>query len=889
MRPRNLFLHAIAIIGLVLSVFTPASGQVAKSDLPYRNAKLSVEERVRDLLARMTVEEKVAQLQCEIGQMEGRDSVIKGGVGSLAVPLRNFGPRDAAEQANRIQKIAVTETRLGIPVLIHDEALHGLVGREATSFPQAIGLAATWNPELLEQVAAVTAKQTRSRGIRHVLSPVINIARDVRWGRVEETYGEDPFLTSRMGAAFCKVVEREGVVSTPKHFAANVGDGGRDSNAIHFSERLLREIYFPAFKACIQEGRARSVMAAYNSVDGVPASASHWLLTDVLRKEWGFTGFVVSDYGSVGGIRTQHRAAATQKETAKMALDAGLDVELPGINYYGKPLLEAVREGLVAETTLDTAVSRVLRAKFELGLFDNPYADPAEAVRLNDTPADRALALRAARESIVLLKNDDAALPLKKNLRAIAVIGPNADAVRLGGYSGFGMKVVTVLEGIRKKVPATTQVHYAKGSELETTGLPPIPAANLAPPDAKSGEPATPGGHGLRGEYFANMMLSGPPALVRTDPQIHFEWESGSPDPRLPADRYSVRWTGALVPPVSGSYKLSITTDDGVRVYVDGKLVVDSWFDRGASADFFTLKLEAGRRYDLRIEYYENGGFAFASLGWDVQAAANEELTRAVEAARKSDVAVIVAGYPEGEGRDRADLNLPAAQEELIRAVAATGVPAVVVLMGGSAVTMGNWGDVVPAVVEAWYAGEEGGAAIADVLFGDYNPGGKLPITFPQTVGQVPLYYNPKPSGRGYDYITVSGKPLFPFGHGLSYTKFAYTNLRITPDAITLAGSVEVRVDVQNAGTRAGDEAVQLYIHDVVGSVARPLKELKGFQRISLAPGETKTVAFVLAPEHLSMLDRDLKSVVEPGIFEVLVGSSSEDIRLKGTFEVRAP
>ena len=874
-------LRGIAVSAVVLFLLAPTLGRSQQSDLPYRNSKLPVSDRVRDLLGRMTLEEKVGQLQCEIGQMQGRDAVVKGGVGSLAVPVRNFGARAAAEETNRLQRIAVEQTRLGIPLLIHDEALHGLVGREATSFPQAIGLAATWDPALMEEVATVIARQTRSRGIRHVLSPVINIARDVRWGRVEETYGEDPFLTARMGAAFCKVIEREGVVSTPKHYAANVGDGGRDSNPVHFSERLLREIYFPAFKACIQEGHARSVMAAYNSVDGVPATANHWLLTDVLRNEWGFTAFVVSDYGSVGGILTQHHAAATREETAKLALDAGLDIELPGVAYYGQPLLNAIRAGSISQSVLDTAVSRVLRAKFELGLFDNPYVDPAEAVRGNDTLEQRALALRAAHQAIVLLKNEGNLLPLKKDIRSIAVIGPNADAARLGGYSGFGMKVVTVLEGIRAKLP-TARIQYVKGSELEAAGLPPIPTANLFPPAAQAGA------HGLRGEYFDNMTLLGQPVLVRTDPVVNFDWEGGAPDPKLPADRFSVRWIGALVPSASGVYKLSVTTDDGVRVWVDGKQVVDSWFDRGASADFFTLKLEAGRRYDLRIEYYENGGSASASLGWNVQADASAELQRAVAAARQSDAAVIVAGYPEGEGRDRADLNLPAAQEELIRAVAGTGVPTVVVLMGGSAVTIGNWGDLVPAVVEAWYAGEEGGNAIADVLFGDYNPGGKLPITFPQTVGQVPLYYNTKPTGRGYDYITVSGKPQFPFGHGLSYTKFAYSNLRITPKAIAPTGNVEVRVDVQNTGARAGDEVVQLYLHDVVASVTRPLKELKGFQRISLAPGETKTVTFRLTSEHLEMLDRELKTVVEPGIFEVLVGSSSDDIRQKATFEVRA-
>ena len=852
--------------------------QVGKKGIPYLDPKLKIEDRVKDLRARMTVEEKVAQLQCESGRSD--EALLKTGIGGLATTLRSFGPREAAEKANQIQKTAIEGTRWGIPVIIHDEALHGLVGNRATSFPQAIGLAATWDPELLGQVASVIGRQTRSRGIRQVLSPVINIARDVRWGRVEETYGEDPYLTSRMGVAFCKAIETAGVISTPKHFAANVGDGGRDSNAIYFSERLLREIYFPAFKACFQEGHATSVMAAYNSIDGVPCSANPWLLTDILRNEWGFEGFVVSDYGSVGGVRTLHRTAATDPQTAKLTLEAGLDVEFPKVSYYGKPLLDAVKDGLISQSVIDTAVGRVLHAKMKLGLFENPYVDPAQAARINDTPDDRALALRAAHESIVLLKNSDNALPLKKDLRSIAVIGPGADAVRLGGYSGSGMKVVTILEGIRNKVSPSTKVSYAKGCDFTMTELPPIPTEYLAPQDA------APGQHGLRAEYFNNMELAGKPALVRNDARLHFDWGAGSPDPGIQADHFSVRWTGKLVPPSSGPRRLSVATDDGVRFYIDGRLMVDSWHDRGVTPDFVTMNLEAGRPYDIRIEYYENTGEAFASLGWSLSSSADLQIAEAVSAAKQSQAAIIVTGIFEGEGHDRADLNLSDQQETLIKRVAATGVPTIVVLTGGSAVTMNHWIEEVPAIVESWYAGEEGGNAVADVLFGDSNPGGRLPITFPQTVGQVPLYYNPRPTGRGYDYATISGKPLFPFGYGLSYTKFEYANLRISPEKPNAADTVQVHLDVKNVGDRKGDEVVQLYLHGASERVSRPLKELKGFRRVSLAPGETASLTFNLTPEQLSFLDVKLKPVVEPGVFDIMVGGSSEDIRLNGRFEI---
>ncbi len=877
---RRELLQGRFVLTLVLILATAAIGQSKKAKLPYKDATLPTAQRVNDLLGRMTLEEKIAQLQCEIQDVEGKDSIITRGVGELACTLRPLGPKEAAERANKIQKLAIEKTRLGIPIIIHDEALHGLIGKGATSFPQAIGLAATWDPELMGQIATVIGKETRSRGIRQVLSPVINIARDVRWGRVEETYGEDPLLTSRMGVAFCKNIEAEGVVTTPKHFVANVGDGGRDSHPIEFSETLLREIYLPPFKACFQEGHATSVMAAYNAINEQPCSGNRWLLTDVLRNEWGFKGYVVSDYGSVGGILDLHHTAADLKEAGKQAVEAGLEVKLPNIYAYGTPLLEAVKEGMVSEATIDTAVGRVLTAKFKLGLFEHPYVDPAGAEKINTDQAHRALALDAAHKAIVLLKNADGVLPFKKDLKSIAVIGPNADAVQLGGYSGFGTKVVTLLEGIKNKVSPSATVSFARGCDLIETALPAVPSEYLVPQDGKPGE------HGLKGEYFNNKNLSGTPDLVRIDKQINFDWGDGSPDARINSDHFSVRWTGKIVPTTTSGYRFSIMTDDGVRLYLDGKLIVDSWYDRGATADFFMVNLVAGKEYDLRIEYYENVGEAFASLGWNVKASEDLEMQKAVDAAKKADVAVVAVGIVEGEGRDRAELNLPGTQEELINAVAATGVPTVVVLVNGSAVTMNGWMDKVAAILEPWYGGEEGGNAVADVLFGDYNPGGKLPVTFPQAVGQCPLYYNVKPSGRGYDYVSMTGKPLFAFGYGLSYTKFDYTNLQVTPKQIAPSESIQVSFDVQNTGVRNGDEIVQLYVHDKVASVTRPLKELKAFRRVTLAPQEKKTVSFTLTPDDLSYLDKNLKYVLEPGTIEVMVGSSSDDIRLNGTFDV---
>lgn len=879
-----IFCKALVVI-LVLLISSVVLGQPKTKKSAYLDPNQPIEKRVEDLLSRMTIEEKIAQLQCTFQDVEKTNIIAKNGLGEIAPILRGFDPKEGAEKANRIQKFIIENTRLGIPVIFHDEGLHGLCAKGATSFPQAIGLAATWDTELMGKIAVVIGKETKSRGIRQLLSPVINIARDVRWGRVEETYGEDPYLTSRMGVAFCTGIRSEGVITTPKHFAANVGDGGRDSNIIHFSERLLREIYFPAFKACVQEGNAESVMSAYNSLEGIPCTANKWLLTDILKKEWGFKGFVVSDYGSVGGIMYSHHTADTKKETARQAVEAGLDMELPNIDFYGEPLFQAVKEGLVSESTIDKAVSRILLAKFNLGLFENPYVDPEYAAKITDCKEHRELALQAARESIVLLRNEGSILPLDKNkIKSIAVIGPGADAVRLGGYSGYGMKVVTVLEGIKNKVSKETKVYYDKGCKLEPiTSFPTISPKYLIPADTVGKQ------YGLKGEYFNNMDLSGKPALVRIDKRISFNWGESSPDDKINTDKFSVRWTGKLVPPTSRTYRLSVTTDDGVRLFLDGKLLIEKWYDRGATTDEVSVSLKAGYKYDIRIEYYENGGFAFAHLGWDRTMRETEgDIGSAVEIAKKSDVAIVVVGIIEGEGKDRAKLDLPQPQEDLIKAIYETGTPTVVVLINGSAVTMNNWIQGVRAIVEAWYPGEEGGNAVADILFGDYNPAGRLPITFPQWVGQLPLYYNYKPTGRGYDYVDISGKPLFPFGYGLSYTKFEYSSLKLIPEKMLLpAKEVQVSVDVQNVGDRKGDEVVQLYIHNVVASVSRPLKELKGFKRITLEPDEKKTVTFTLTPEAFSFLDRKMKNVIEPGRWEIMLGSSSKDIRLKGGFEVR--
>jgi beta-glucosidase len=864
------------IFPLVITLFA----QTGKEKPKYLNPNLSVDERIKDLLNRMTLEEKISQLQCEIIDLEKDNSVIERGIGNLGPALRSYSAEKAAEWSNEIQKIAMEKTRLRVPVLLHDECLHGLVGKESTSFPQAIGLAASWNEDLMAKVATAIGRETRSRGIHQALSPVINIARDVRWGRVEETYGEDPYLTARMGVAFCKNMEQEGVITTPKHYATNVGDGGRDSYPIHFSERLLREIYFPAFKACFQEGNAGSVMAAYNSIDGLPCSASPWLLNDVLRNEWGFKGFVVSDYGSVWGILNHHHTARTKDEAAKQSIEAGLDVEFPGIDFYGDPLIQDVKKSIVSEKIINIAVSRILKAKFEHGLFENPFVDPQKARKINGCKEHRDLALESARQSIVLLKNENNLLPLKKDIKNLAVIGQRAKNVKLGGYSGPGINNVSILDGIKNIVP-NANILYSEGCPINQYELSAIPSENLFTIYEK-GEI-----NGLKVEYFNNMNLTGEPALVRIDKQINFDWGSGSPDKMIDNDKFSIRWTGDLVPVISGNYKISVTTDDGVRLYIDDKLLVDSWFDRGATSDIINMKLEANKKYHIKIEYYENGGVASAKLGWELSdGKESQEFLSAIDIAKKSDAVVIVAGIIEGEGMDRSVLDLSGLQEKLIKYISEIGKPVIVVLINGSAITMQNWIVNVPSILEAWYPGEEGGNAVAEVLFGDYNPAGRLPITFPLSVGQVPIYYNHKPTGRGDHYVDLSGKPLFPFGYGLSYTNFEFNNLKVIPDRSTLKENVRIEFAVKNIGSRKGDEVVQLYIHDVVGSTIRPVKELKGFRRITLVPGEEKIVTFDLKPDDLALFDKNMKWNIEPGFFEIMIGSSSEDIKLKKELEV---
>jgi beta-glucosidase len=752
------------------------SGATAGQPL-YKDATRTPVERARDLLSRMTLEEKVAQMVClwhqrstalidERGHFDAAKarahSANRHGLGQVARPSDAAGGKTARENAvlaNDIQRFFVEETRLGIPVIVHEECLHGQWAPEGTSFPQPIGLAGTFDPDLVERLYAMAAAEARTRGAHQALTPVVDVAREPRWGRVEETFGEDPYLVSRMGVAAVRGFQgdrtyagKRHVLATLKHFAAHgQPESGTNCAPVNVSMRILREVFLAPFKAAVQEAGAESLMASYNEVDGVPSHANRWLLEDVLRKEWGFRGFVVSDYWGINEVAERpdlygHHLARDKKEAAALSAAAGVNIELPDADCYLN-LVELVREGTLPESLIDARVEPMLEAKFRLGLFDDPYVDPDAAERIVRDPAHRELALEAARKTITLLRNAGGVLPLDpRTIRTIAVIGPNADRVMLGGYSGVPLQASTVLQGIRERVPPGIEVLYHEGCRI------------------------TVGGSWNQDE------------VTRADPA---------------ENRRMIR--------------------EAVAVAQDADVIVLAIGD-------------------------------------------NEQTSREAWAANHMG--------------DRPSLDLVGEQSDLAAALALTGKPVVVLLFSGRPASIPALD--AAAILELWYLGQETGQAVAEALFGDINPGGKLPITIPRSVGHVPAYYNHKPSARrGYLFDTV--EPLYPFGYGLSYTTFRIGNVRLEHASIEPGGSTRVLADVTNSGTRPGDEVVQLYIRDVVSSVTRPVKELKGFERVSLQPGETRTVAFDVTPDHLAFYDIGMQWRVEPGEFRVMVGSSSRD------------
>jgi beta-glucosidase len=778
-RARVLSLRA-TLTAAALIAATSSSAQSTRSPPVYKNPAAPVEQRVEDLLSRMTQEEKIAQITTiwtkkgEILNATGQFDAAKAkqrypaGIGHFARPNDLSGGGNPAKEVfrdekqtvalvNAIQKWTINETRLGIPALFHEEGLHGYAARGATHFPQSIALASSWDPELLTRIFTVVGREIRSRGVQLVLAPVVDVARDPRWGRIEETYGEDPYLVSELGVAAVRGFQgdslplaKDRVFVTLKHMTGHgQPEGGTNVGPSNISERVLREYFFPPFAAAVKRGNAQAVMASYNEIDGVPSHANGWLLNQVLRKEMGFQGGVVSDYWGIDDLQRLHFVEPDLLRAAARALKAGVDFDTPDGNAFSK-LPEALAAGLVTQAEIDQAVRRMLRLKFLSGVFEAPYADAKYAETITDNAEARALAAEAARRSVVLLKNDGA-LPLRADaLKTLAVIGPNAAVAQLGGYSNVPTHAIGILDGIRTKVGNKVRIVAAEGVRLTDKG----------------------------------------------------DWNE----------------------------------------------------------DEVVLANAAENR--KRIE-------------------------EAVQVAKTADAIVLVIGGSAATSReawadnhlgDTTSLDLVGEQNELARAMFALGKPVVVVLINGRPQAVTEVAQRANALVEGWYLGQEGGTAMADILFGDANPGGKLPVTIPRSVGQLPLTYNEKPSAhRGY--LFDSRDPLFPFGFGLSYTTFEIGAPKLSAVKIPRNGSVTVSVDVRNTGKVAGDEVVQLYLRDVVSSVTRPRKELKGFKRVTLAPGASTTVTFTLDPESFALWDKDMKRVVEPGEFQIMSGANSAELK----------
>jgi beta-glucosidase len=756
----------------------------------YRDPDATVEDRTRDLLGRMTLEEKIAQLTSvwshELLDHDAYDpdkvaARLRGGIGQITrvAGATNLGQVAAAELANRLQRYLVEETRLGIPAIVHEECLHGLLARESVCFPQSIGQAATWQPELIAEMASLFGRELRAAGAHQALAPIFDVTRDPRWGRVEETFGEDPYLVAEMGSAYVRGLQGEGApeerfIATGKHMVGHgLPEGGLNHAPSHIGPRELQDAFLFPFEAAVRGAGLKSIMHAYDDVDGMPCVASRALLTETLRERWGFEGVVVADYFGIDELVGAHAMTEDREEAAAMAIEAGVDVELPTTVFFGEVLAGAVAAGRVDPAVVDRAVARALRAKFELGLFEKPYVEPAAAALPYER--DRALAREIARRSMVLLSNDGT-LPLRRDLRTIAVLGPTANDARnlQGDYAHLAhIEALIEMGGFGSKVP--------EGLE---------PADELA---------------GLA------------------------------------------------------------TILDAIRARVAGS---------------------------TEIRY---------AAGCPIVGGDDAGIREAVEAARGADVAIVVVGEKSGltedctcgEARDRLEIGLPGRQGELVSAVAATGTPVVLVLVSGRPQAIESEAAVAAAVLHAWVPGEEGPEAVADVLFGDFNPGGKLPITVPRHVGQVPIYYGHKPSGgqshwKG-PYVDGSNLPLWPFGHGLSYTSFELSDLRLNRQSVAPDGAVRVSVQVANTGDREGDEVVQLYVRDLEASVTRPIKELRGFKRVRLAPGERRRVVFDLAAEQLAFSGVDGELVLEPGRIAVMVGTSSEDLPCQGEFSIEGP
>ncbi|HEY5583077.1 MAG TPA: glycoside hydrolase family 3 C-terminal domain-containing protein [Ruminiclostridium sp.] len=869
----------------------------------YKNKELSIEVRIKDLMEKMTLNEKVRQLDQYIGtslvdkihpmQNTAMAADAKVRVDKLKEIIGDDGVGcihdlyGYANVNNEIQRYCINNTRLGIPVLFSEEALHGLARPGCTVFPHAISQAASFDEGIVEKIGKAIASETKSFGICETFGPVLDLAREPRWGRTEESYGEDTYLCSRMGVAMIKglqgnnISDKDSIIAEPKHFAVHgIPEGGLNTSHTSIGQREMLSCHLPVFEAAFVEGGAVNAMCSYNAIDGEPCSSNYELLTETLREKWGMPGFVRSDLGAIARLHNKHKTAATEKDAIKQALLGGTDMQYYDFSHkvYQEAIIELFRDKVISIETINQAVKRVLRVKFMLGLFEKPYTDESLSKSAVRCSKHQELALMAGLEAICLLKNKNSILPLSKDIKNIAVIGPSANTARLGDYTPYieGFKPITVLQGIKDIVSKDTCVKYAKGTGILEDELECISGEYLRSDDGSSG---------LKGEYFNNSDFIGEPIITRIDQQINFNWIISKPDEMIMEQGFTVRWKGKLIPKRSCKGLIGTMSGDSMRLWINDTLVIDGWGQTSTANKSVAFSLEENIEYDIKLEYCKDNNGAQVILGWNL---GNEDIDYAVKLAKEADVAIVALGDSQrtcGEGVDRTELNFPGKQLELLKAVHATGTPVILVLQNGRAMTIKWENENVAAIIEAWYTGENGGKAIAEVIFGDYNPAGRLPVSFPKSLGQIPVYYS-RMRGGSNNYVEEDNKALFAFGYGLSYTTFSYTNLEISPESIEPGDKIKVSFDVMNTGSFVGDEVVQLYISDLYSSMVRPEKELRKFKRIHLKVAEKIRVSFMLCSDDMRLLDKELKWVVEKGAFKIIIGSSSDKEELSAQFNV---
>lgn len=861
----------------------------------YKDPTQDVEARVADLLDRMTLEEMIMQTdQYDCHDFTSRDRSGDAETVDMDELRRVLGGNSAGSiqprgmsvaQINAVQKYAVEQTRLGIPFLFSEEALHGYYSRHATCFPQQIGLAATFNPALGRQMGRAIATEARAMGVQETYSPVMDLIRDPRYGRAEESYGEDTYLCAEFAREVVAGLQGSGlsspdsVAAEPKHY---VGYGAPVAGLNCAPSAMGRHEVFsdclPVFEAAFCEGGATNAMCSYNSIDGIPVSADHELLTEVLRGRWGMRGFVRSDLTAIVRLNDWHYVAQTRAEAMAMGLEAGVDLQLYDYPHreWQEGLRQLVLTGRLPESAIRRACGRILRVKFMLGLFDRPYTDEGRYHACVHTAEHLHLAREIARQSITLLKNDGGLLPLSRNLGTIAVLGPGAAKAVLGDYTPDGKTGVSILDGIRRLASPGTRILYSRGCTFLGDSATPFHPGMLVD---ENGAP------GLTGRYYNGRSPEGEPVVTRNDPMINFNWIFTKPHPELDANCFSAVWTGHLVMPASFQGGIGFNTQDSMRLYIDGKLLLDGWGEHKSANRMVDFSFEQGRRYAVRIEFTNDQRAAQVIFGYHQ---GREDFSHAVELAREADVAIVCVGDSTetcGENFDRVSLDLPGSQLNFVKAVHATGTPVVLVMQSGRPVTA-TWEQAnIPAILEAWFPGEEGGYAVAETLFGDNNPSGHLPLTFPRHVGQIPCHYSRRPGG-GRRYVEMSWLPLYPFGYGLSYTSFSYGNLRLSAGTIRAGDSLTATFEVTNTGPVRGTAVPQIYLRDMVSSTVKPERTLAALARVELEPGESRVVSLVIGPKAMRTLNRDFRWAVEPGEFCVFLGDNSENMLMQQSFTV---